>query len=83
MGVPDDLDLSEIAKGLGSDQLAEIADFIAFLKSRLESRLEGESKAWLEAVEPIEPFDWGEADPLTMGLPVDYVEGKGATVRRA
>ncbi len=82
MGAPDDLDLNEIAKGLGADKLAEVADFIVFLKNRQEARLEQESRAWLGSVEPIEPFEWGACDPLALGFAVEYVEGKGATVRR-
>lgn len=38
-----------------------------------------ETRMWLEAdlAPPLEPYDWGEADPEMIGEPLRYEPGKG------
>ena len=44
--------------------------------------LDAESHVWLEAdlTPPLEPYEWGETDPNTLGKPVRYVAGVGIVV---
>lgn len=81
MGNAERVDLNAIAMDLDPAKLAEAADFIGYLKAKRE--LDEESCAWLGAVEPIEPYEWGGVDPLSLGEPVEYVEGVGAVVKNA
>lgn len=72
--------LADLARELGPAKLAEVADFIGYLKAKQDKELNVESSAWLDAVEPLEPYDWGGVDPMSLGEPVTYVEGVGAVV---
>lgn len=83
MGDAERIDLNAIASDLDPAKLAEVADFIGYLKAKQDRELDAESSAWLESVEPIEPYDWGGIDPLSLGEPVEYVEGIGAVVKNA
>ena len=44
-----------------------------------DEALDEESRIWLEAdlAPPLEPYDWGDVDPSTLGEPLRYVEGQG------
>lgn len=81
MGTPE-IDLNALAAGLDPAKLAEVADFIQWLRAKQERELSAESRAWLDVAEPIEPYEWGGVDPLTLGEPVTFVEGVGAIVER-
>lgn len=83
MGDAERIDLNAIASDLDPAKLAEVADFIGYLKAKQDRELDVESSAWLGSVEPIEPYDWGGVDPLSLGEPVEYVEGIGAVVKNA
>lgn len=83
MGEAERVDLNAIAMDLDPAKLAEAADFIGYLKAKQQRELDEESRVWLGAVEPIEPYDWGGVDPLSLGEPVEYVEGVGAVVKNA
>ncbi len=47
-----------------------------------EQELDEESRLWLEAdlAPPMEPYDWGDVDPNTLGKPILYVPGEGIMV---
>lgn len=74
--------LAELARGLDAGTLAEVADFIGYLRAKRERELDAESKAWQDNAEPLEPYEWGSVDPMTLGEPVVYVEGVGAVTER-
>lgn len=77
MGDVERLDLNEVARGLDSAKLAEVADFIGYLKTKQEGELDLESHAWLDAdlsrLGEVEPYEWGAQDPLA-GDPVYWDE---------
>lgn len=59
----------------------EVADLIKFIPDPepLEE-VDAETRAWLDAepAPPLEPYDWGDVDPETLGQGrVEYVQGKG------
>ncbi|GEM_PF-5379342 len=75
--------LAELARGLGPAKLAEAADFIEWLRAKQERELNAESIAWLGAADPLEPYEWGGVDPMTLGEPVKFIDGVGAVVENA
>ncbi|MBC7541171.1 MAG: hypothetical protein H7338_00420 [Candidatus Sericytochromatia bacterium] len=44
--------------------------------------MDAESTAWMAAdlAAPLEPYDWGDVDPLTLGRPVHWDAAEGAFV---
>lgn len=48
----------------------------------IESEINDESRAWLEAdIEgDFPPYEWGNVDPKKLGKPVRYVHGKGILI---
>lgn len=62
----------------------ELGDVIEVIDDEpvTEQALDAESHLWLEAdlAPPLEPYEWGETDPNTLGKPVRYVAGEGVVV---
>jgi DNA-binding Xre family transcriptional regulator len=57
----------------------EVSDLLEYVPNP-EPTIDEESRLWLEAelTPPLEPYDWGDVDPLTLpGGRAEYVEGEG------
>lgn len=60
-------------------ELGEIIDILQARQKRAERQLDAETKAWMEAdlAPPLEPYDWGDEDPMK-GDPVVWDTQRGA-----
>ena len=76
--------LAGLFKGLRKLTGEEVSfeDVLEHTPDAEEQELDEESRLWLEAdlAPPLEPYDWGDVDPSTLGKPIRYVPGEGIVV---
>lgn len=83
MAMRDNASLTELIETTKRASPGAMAKIVAFARAAIQAEEvseQTERDAWLEAAEPLEPYDWGTVDPKTLGQPVTYVEGIGAVV---
>jgi len=73
--------MEQLARSSGDELEAPRAE----AASVAEAPRDRETEAWLAADLDggLPPYDWGDADPLTLGAPVRYVPAGGLVVERA
>lgn len=74
--------LVEAVKGFGPQQLAEVIKFAEYTRAKAERMVDEETQAWMDAdlAPPLEPYDWGGVDPLSLGKPIEWDEAECAFV---
>ena len=83
MAMRDDARLAELLQTVGRASPGALARIVAFARRTVqaeEAKAAAEHQAWLDAAEPLEPYDWGGVEPTSLGRPVTFVEGRGAVV---
>jgi hypothetical protein len=84
MAMSDDRALFELIETARKASPGAMARIVAFAREAVQVEAkqdEAEREAWLDSAEPLEPYDWGNADPAALGQRVTYIEGVGAVVR--
>mgnify|MGYP001593184554 CR=1 FL=1 len=71
------LAIEQLARSFGGELEAPRTDAAPVA----EAPMDRETEAWLDG--GFLPYDWGNADPLTLGAPVRYVLAGGQLVERA
>lgn len=78
------LDLSTVADLIGGLERLGVRLGVGDLLEAVPVRAEpdAETRAWTEAAlaPPLDPFEWGDTDPDTLGQPVRYVPGVGLVI---
>jgi hypothetical protein len=77
-------ELHKLIDTLPDAVLGEVIDLAKFLGQRAaqEAGLEAESREWLDAdlAPPLEPYEWGDLNPLALGNPVRFQPGEGLVI---
>ena len=87
MGRAERIRLQEIGNELPDALLGQLLDFAEYLKIKADKasiNLDEETQVWLSSdlsrMSEIEPYDWGDIDPLTYGKPIKWDEEKQAFI---